>query len=171
MNSLTAARIFALFGLINGLNAFHFAQTHATPPIAARFSKKLCNVENKDFSTTLRHGNINPVMSLQSSRSTLHPGADTADLAKILAQSVFLATASSMLAHGMSSLPAASDLSAAEHSSVSPSMTTKFERSYEIRCITDGFEFSQDSGIKTAHGEQHSYRQCEALGKSELGLL
>jgi hypothetical protein len=168
-----AAKALAFFGLIGGLHAFQHAPIAGISPCKVMHSS-----EKRGFpSFNIPNRKVGRLGMTMSSRSTLRSGEDTidaVDFVKYLAQSALLATSGTMLVNGMATLPRTADFNVAESSAPlakTTSTPSKFERSYEIRCITDGFEFSQYSGIQSDNGEARSYRQCEAMGNSPLGLL
>jgi hypothetical protein len=113
-------------------------------------------------------------LSGSSSQSAQVP-AIVADFSQILAQSAILASLSSMLLYNIPNLPMSTKSSPSAnsislHGSVREA-ASQFEQSFKIRCITDGFEFNDVGAPNIAHGESLSYRQCEALQESVLGLL
>ncbi len=97
------------------------------------------------------------------------------DFSLILAQSAILASAASIAVHEMPNLAhstrAIQTLEAQQGFEKEALSEIQLQRSYEIRCITDGFEFSQDSDVKVTHGQSVAYRQCEVLRESSSGLL
>uniref|UniRef100_A0A6T7X790 Uncharacterized protein n=1 Tax=Cryptomonas curvata TaxID=233186 RepID=A0A6T7X790_9CRYP len=97
------------------------------------------------------------------------------DFSLILAQSAILASAASIAVHELPnfshSTKATESFQAQRGFNKDALPVLQLQHSYEIRCITDGFEFNQDSSVKVTHGQSVSYRQCEALRESSSGML
>jgi hypothetical protein len=118
-----------------------------------------------------------PAMMSAYSRvqSSEYPLGVVGDLSLILVQSAIIASAMSIVVHEIPnfshSTKAVQSFQAQQGSDKSALPVSQLPHSYEIRCITDGFEFSQDSDVKVTNGQSVSYRQCEALRESTSGML
>ena len=109
--------------------------------------------------------------SVQSNENSL---GVVGDFSQILAQSAILASAATIAVHQMPNLPhpnKAIQFQAQQSFEKEALPVFQLKHSYEIRCITDGFEFNQDSGVKVTHGQSVSYRQCEVLRETSSGML
>ena len=125
------------------------------------------------FRQSVRVCSCSPTMSVQTRSADEYPIGIVADFAKILLQSAILASASTVMSYKLPSayFPSQSPQSSATLPIERKLPSLQFQRSYDIRCITDGFEFSQDGGpVKDLKGSL-SYRQCEALRETALGIV
>ena len=114
------------------------------------------------------------MISGSSAHSAQLPLGIVADFSQILAQSAIIASMSTVLLYNFPntqlSMKYAPSFTGKE-SSQNSSPSLQLRQSFEIRCITDGFEFSDDSVVTTIHGDAVPYRQCEALREMALGIL
>jgi hypothetical protein len=111
---------------------------------------------------------------MMATRSNEYPLGVVGDFSLILAQSAILASATSIVFHEIPNISHSAKVmqfQAQEGFENDKLPVLQVQRSYEIRCITDGFEFSQDSDVKVTHGQSVSYRQCEVLRESSSGIL
>ena len=167
----SAARFMVLLGLMHGVDAFHCARAGRFG-VAPRAVQALGASRSKENVVNFRH--IHRPSLMMSARSTVGPNEElnlnTGNFAVAFAQSLILASATSLVTYEALNLKQPSSEIYTTSQSLSPSQqSSNFERSYEVRCITDGFEFSQEGGVKSEISR--SYRQCEALGRSAIGVI
>ena len=165
----SSVRSILLVGLIHCVDAFHLAHARWCG-VAARDDQRVGALRWNKYVEYNRRvlGSTLPV------RCTVGPDEESKSYAMEFAfaftQSLILTSATSLVTYESTSLkhPPSEILTMQQISSASK-QSSDFERSYEVRCITDGFEFSQEGGFKTEISR--SYRQCEALGRSAIGVI
>ena len=158
------------FVLADTLSAFQ--HVHVSSLNQFRVGITSAHIRNSIFSARRCTG---PAMiaTRSSVQQNGYPLGVVGDFSLILAQSAILASATSIAVH---ELPNFSHSTKAIESfqsqrGVDKMPVSQLQHSYEIRCITDGFEFNQGSSVKVTHGQSVSYRQCEALRESASGML